>query len=214
MANVSRVNGFRPVKHVDGSPWNGQVNRYFAAASDATAIYNGDLVKLSTASDTAGQTVIPGVGAIGGTQGIAKFVAGTDTAAVGVAVGFMIIPTNLNSPQYRLASTAMYVLVADQPDIVYEVQVDGTTYPSGSAGIIGAAGFNKNYNVSDAGGSATTGLSGEQVLTSSAATTATLPLKAVGAVQKVDNDITAVNAKILVVINNHQYSGGTGTAGV
>lgn len=215
MANISRINGFRPVLHIDGSPFNGQVTRYFASASDGTAIFNGDLVKLAAVSDTQGQTLLNGqASVVGGTPGIAKFVAGTDSAALGVAVGFMINPLNLNSPQYRVASTAMYVLVADSPDTVFEVQVDTTTYPAGSAGIIPSAGFNKNFNVSDAGGSTVTGFSGEQVLTSSAATTATLPLRAHGAVQKVDNDITVQNAKILVYINNHQLGGGTGTVGV
>lgn len=216
MANVSRVNGFRPVKHVDGSPWNGQVNRYFASASDATAIFNGDLVKLAAVSDTQGQALLGGFNStVGGTQGVTAFVAGTDSAAVGVAVGFMINPLNLNSPQYRVASTAMYVLVADAPDTVYEVQADTSTYPAGSAGIIPSAGMNKNYNVSNAaGGSTVTGNSGMLLQTSSAATTATLPLKALGAVQKVDNDITAQNIKMLVMINNQQLSGGTGTAGV
>jgi len=205
MANVSRVNGFRPALHIDGSPWNGQVTRYFAAASDATAIFQGDLVKLSTASDTAGQTVIPGVGSIGGTPGVTKFVAGTDSAAVGVAVGFTINPLNLNSPQYRAASVASYVLVADAPDTVYEVQYTGT---------IAATSFNKNANVVDAGGSTVTGQSGETVDGTTVATTATLPLRIHGAIQRVDNDITAANPKVLVYINNHQLNGGTGAAGV
>jgi hypothetical protein len=214
MANVSRINGFRPVKHVDGSPWNGQVNRYFVAASDATAIFNGDLVKLAAVSDTQGQTVIPGVPSIGGTQGATAFVAGTDTAAVGVAVGFMINPLNLNTPQYRTASTAMYALVVDDPTVIFEAQVDTTTYPGGSAGIIGAAGFNKNYSVTNAGGGSTvTGLSGMTVGLSTAATTSTLTLKAMGASQKVDNDITSQNAKLLVLINSHQLNG-TGTTSV
>ena len=216
MANVSRVNGFRPVKHLDGSPWNGQVNRYFASASDGTAIFNGDLVKLAAVSDSQGQALLGGFNStVGGTQGVTAFVAGTDTVAVGVAVGFMINPLNLNSPQYRTASTAMYVLVSDAPDTVYEAQLDTSTYPSGSAGIVPAAGVNKNYNVSNAaGGSTTTGFSGMLIQTSSAATTATLPLKGLGFVQKVDNDITSQNAKFLVTINSQQYSAGTGTAGV
>lgn len=205
MANVSRVNGFRPVLHIDGSPWNGQVTRYFASASDGTAIFQGDLVKLSTASDTQGQTVIPGVGAIGGVPGVTKFVAGTDTAAVGVAVGFTINPLNLNSPQYRAASTASYVLVADAPDTVFEVQYTGT---------IAATSFNKNANVTDAGGSTVTGQSGETVDGTTVATTATLPLRIHGAIQRVDNDITAANPKVLVYINNHQLNAGTGSAGV
>lgn len=216
MANVSRVNGFRPVKHLDGSPWNGQLNRYFVSGSDATAIFQGDLVKLAAVSDTQGQ-VVPtnsGIGAIGGTQGATKFIAGTDTASCGVMVGVAINPLNLNTPQYRLASVATYILVADSPDTVFEAQVDSTTGGGNTGGVVAAANFNKNYAVSDAGGSTTTGQSGMQVQASSAATTATLTLRAVGARQQVDNDITSANVKMLVLINNHQFAGGTGTAGV
>lgn len=191
MANVSRINGLRPVKHLDGSPWNGQLNRYVVLASDATAIFQGDLVKLAATTDAVG------------TQGITKFVAGTDSAAVGVACGFSINPLNLNSPQYRLASTLAFVLVADAPDTVFEIQSAVAPTPTD---------LNSNAQVQDAGGSTVTGQSGESIV--SYATTATLPLKVMGASQKVDNDITSANYKVLVTINNHQYSGGTGTAGV
>lgn len=191
MANVSRVNGLRPVKHINGSPWNGQVNRYVVLASDATALFQGDLVKLAATTDATG------------TQGITKFVAGTDSAAVGVVVGFSINPINLNSPQYRPASTLMFVLVADSPDTVYEIQSAVAPTPTD---------LNSNAQVQDAGGSTVTGMSGETV--ASYATTATLPLKVMGASQKVDNDITSANYKVLVTINNHQYNGGTGTLGV
>lgn len=191
MANVSRVNGLRPVKHIDGAPWNGTLNRYFVAAADGTAIFQGDLVKLAATVDAVG------------TQGVTKFVAGTDSAAVGVACGFSINPLNLNSPQYRAASTAAYVLVADAPDTIFEIQSAVAPTPTD---------LNSNAQVQDAGGSTVTGQSGETV--ASYATTATLPLKVMGASQKVDNDITSANYKILVTINNHQYSGGTGTAGV
>jgi hypothetical protein len=204
MANISRVNGLRPVKHVDGSPWNGQLNRYYVAASDGTAIFQGDLVKLAAVTDTQGQTVIPGVPAIGGTQGATKFVAGTDSAAVGVMCGVSINPLNLNSPQYRVASTAMYILVADAPDTVFEIQSAVASPP--------ATDLNLNAQVQDAGGSTVTGQSGETI--ASYAATATLPLKVMGASQKVDNDVTSVNYKVLVIINNHQYSGGTGTLGI
>lgn len=207
MANVSRVNGFRPVKHLDGSPWNGQVNRYFVAAADATAIFQGDLVKLAAVSDTQG-AVVAGTVSIGGTQGATAFVAGTDSAAVGVMVGVAINPLNLNTPQYRAASTATYILVADAPDTIYEVQINGIPL---------ATSFNKNVNVltgTTGAGSTTTGQSAMVLDNTTVATTATLPIKIMGARQQVDNDITSTNAKVLVIINNHQYSGGTGTAAV
>lgn len=191
MSNVSRVNGLRPVKHIDGSPWNGQLNRYYVPATDSTAIFQGDLVKLGGAVDSIG---VPSV---------AKFVAGTDSAAVGVAVGFAINPLNLNSPQYRAASTASYVLVADAPDTVFEIQSGVAATPTT---------LTQNAQVADAGGSTTTGQSGMSI--TSFATTATLPLKAMGASLRVDNDITSNNYKVLVAINNHQLNSGTGTAGV
>lgn len=215
MANVSRINGFRPVKHVDGSPWNGQVNRYFAAGTDTVPIFNGDLVQLAAVTDTPGQTLLGGFNStVGGTQGVKKVTEttpGTVDAApcVGVAVGFMINPLNLNSPQFRTASTAMYVLVADAVDTVFEVQSGVAPTPTD---------LNNNATVIDANlptataASLVTGASGMSL--SAYVTTTTAVVKVVGAVQKVDNDITSANYKVLVMINNHQYAGGTGTAGI
>jgi hypothetical protein len=191
MSNVSRPNGLRPVKHLDGAPWNGQLNYYYIASSDSVATFQGDLMTLAAFTDAVG------------TQGARKFVIGTDTAAVGVAVGFAINPLNLNSPQYRAASTATYVYISDAPDTVYEVQSEVAPTPTD---------LNQNAVLTDGGGSTTTGQSGEYV--SSYSTTATVILKVLGASKRVDNDITSSNYKVLVSINNHQYSGGTGTAGV
>ncbi len=33
MANTSSINGFRPVKHLNGSPYNGQANIYYVASA-------------------------------------------------------------------------------------------------------------------------------------------------------------------------------------
>lgn len=189
MANVSRVFGLRPVQDITGAPWNGQLTQYFIAASNAVALFQGDLVTLDTTTDA------------NGVMGVRKFTIGTDTAACGVVVGFAINPLNLNSPQYRPASTATYVLVADAPDTIFEVQSQ-----------IVITDFNQNAVMTDAGGSTVTGQSGQSI--SAVNTTATSILKLRGAKRSVDNDITSVNAKVLVMINNHQLSGGTGTAGV
>jgi hypothetical protein len=201
MANVSRINGFTPVKHFDGSPWNGQVNRYVTATADATPIFKGDLVTLAAVTDAPGAT--PYQGNVGGTQGITKATVGASNPVVGVAVGFMINPLNLNSPQYRLASTQIYVLVVDDPTVQFEVQSAVAPTPTD---------LNSNGVVTDGGGSTVTGVSGQYI--SAYGTSATNQVKVMGAIQRVDNDITSANYKILVSLNNHQYSGGTGTAGV
>ena len=73
MANISKINGFRAVKHVTGSPYNGQANIYATAATDVTPIFVGDPVKL--ASDANAQ----------GIQYVTKATAGA--AVLGVCVG-------------------------------------------------------------------------------------------------------------------------------
>jgi hypothetical protein len=201
MANVSRINGFTPVLHFDGSPWNGQVRRYVTGTGDATPIFKGDLVTLAAVTDQPGAVAYQGN--VGGTQGVTKATIGASNPVVGVAVGFMINPLNLNSPQYRLASTAIYVLVVDDPTVIFEVQSGAAASPTD---------LNSNGVVTDNGGSTVTGVSGQFV--SAYGTSATNQVKVMGAVQRVDNDITSTNYKILVSLNNHQYSGGTGTAGV
>lgn len=191
MANVIRVNGFKPVKHINGSPFNGQLTTYYVAASDATAIGIGDLVKLAAVSDA------------NGTRGVTKCAVGDPS--IGAVVGVNYNPLNLNLPEYRQASTAGYVLVSDSPDVVYEASING---------VLAATSFAKNFNHVDAGVATTTGFSGEQVDNTTVATTATLTLKMVGVPVRADNDLTSTGAKVYVVVNNHQLNGGTGTAGV
>ncbi|MDE3022993.1 MAG: hypothetical protein KGI54_14235 [Pseudomonadota bacterium] len=192
MANVIRVNGFKPVKHLDGSPWNGQTEKFATAAGDATPIFIGDLVKLAATGEAAT-----------GIRTVTKAAVGD--AVIGAVVGIMIDPTNLNTPQYRKASVAQYVFVSTAPDTVYEANVNGA-FTSTTVG--------QNANHIDAGGSTSTGASGESVDATTIAITATLTLKIYDAVQRVDNDPTLANSRLLVSINNHQLASGTGTAGV
>ncbi len=190
MANVSRVNGFKPVKTGLGAPWNGQLTKYFVAASNATPIFVGDLVSLDGTSD------------VNGIRGLTKTAIGG--AAVGCVVNVEYDMVNLNSPQYRPGSQARYVYVADDPQTVYEVQASGT---------VAATTVGMNANHADAGGNTVTGQSGETVNFATAAVTATLTLKILDIVQSPENEVAA-DAKVRVKINNHQLASGTGTAGV
>jgi hypothetical protein len=194
MPNVSRINGFRPARYANGAPYNGQVTRYFVTAGDTTAIFAGDLVKIDGGSDGSGVRSV--------TQ------AAANNAAVGVVVGFVVDPTNLNTPQYRAASTARYLLVADDPNILFEVQEDavGGALPSAAVGL--------NANVVVGSGSTITGASAMQLDTSTTNTTNTLPLKIIEFVQREDNDIGAANARVLIKLNTHQLVTDTGSAGV
>lgn len=190
MANSDRVKGFAPVRHIS-SPWNGQTNRYYVVAGDATAIFVGDLVKLDGGSDGKGVRSVTQSAAAG--------------ASVGVVVGVEPTAGSLDTPQYRAASTAKYVYVVDDPNALFVVQEDGN---------IGTAAVGLNCDVTIAAGSTITGNSGMELDSSETNTTATLQLKIIEAVQAENNDSTAANAKWIVKINNHQLNSGTGSAGV
>lgn len=196
MANVSRINGLRPVKHINGSPWNGQTNRYWIAAADGTATFVGDIVKLSGTADVDG-TASVNQGTAGGTP-------------VGVIVGMEPNPSDLTQ-NYRPASqnitnqnAGRWVSVCDAPDVIFEVQSNGTT----SAVDVGL-----NGSPVVGAGSTTTGQSGMQWDDSTKNTTSTLILQLVGFVPRPDNEIGVASAKLLVRFNVHQY-GSVGVAGV
>lgn len=205
MSSVSRINGLRPVKTVTGAPYTGQATMYFLPSSNSDVVMVGDLVKL------AGDGRSPS-----GVQTIARHAGGATEAAVGVVVGFTFegvgdltnIPpvTNLNTPVYRVASTDRYVMVADDPNLVFETQTSGATFATTDVG--------QNAEMDVAAGSTTTGASGMTLDLSTKATTATLPMKIVGFPNRPDNAIGDTFTNAYVMINNHQYKGGTGTAGV
>jgi hypothetical protein len=199
MANTSRVNGLNPVQNLIGGTAVGQVTTYFIPSGNATATFVGDAVKLDGTGDTAA--------AGGQAKGIRSVVqAAASNALVGVIVGMAVDPTNLNTPQYRAASTGRYVLVADDPNQLFEIQTSNGTLTVADVGL--------NADFAVAAGSTTTGASGMTLDVATVATTATLPLKIVGFTQRPDNDNTAASAKVIVKINNHQMASSTGTAGV
>ena len=192
MANTQRVNGFRPVKHLNGSPYNGQFNIYEIVAGDGTATMVGDLVKADggTATD-----VYPTCVRHGTTGEV------TSGLALGVVVGFVVDPTNLNTPQYRAASTKRYAMVADSPDIIFEV-MDGGTVPC----TLTLIGMNTGFMAT--AGSTTTGNSGMTTGTTAPTTTNSLPLKIMGIVKSPDNESAAAYQRLHVMINQHYYMGG------
>lgn len=209
MANTSKISGFRPVKHITGAPYNGQANMYAVLASDGTALFVGDPVKLD------------GSGASNGMASVTKATQGA--AVLGVVVG--IIPTkldpvsgtmtagsmSLDTPVYRPASTAQYVLVADNPDIIYEVEaVTGAN----AAYSFAVADIGLNADLSTVAGSTTTGSSAAALDMSTKATTATLQFKVLGSVNRPDNEPTGNSTKVHVLLNNAIGGGGTGATGV
>lgn len=197
--------GFRPAKHMNGSPYNGQVNRYMISASDTAVTNVGDFVQLSDNAaledPTYGFGVYPAVERIG---------SGTAVPIVGVIVGFEPDYSNLNAGAYRAASTRRIALVADASDLLFAAPQDGV------GGVVAAASVGLNVAINLGTASSTQPYaSGMSVDSSTVATTATLPLQIMGVTASPDNDVTSTArpAEVLVRINTHAYNA-AGLAGV
>ena len=119
MSNRNEYGGFKPVRHLNGMPWNGKARMYYIPATDGTATFKGDAVKSAGSADTSGKYAT-----------VAQ--AAATNAIRGVVIGFSDQPhiavdvTNLYRT-YRPALTAMYCLVVDDPDVIFEIQEDNDT---------------------------------------------------------------------------------------
>lgn len=184
MANANTPYGFKPVRDAAGKPFNGSLETVFVPATDGTALYIGDPVIVAGSADAAGVRTVT-LATAGG-------------AITGVVQGFMPDGT-VNMVGYRAASTAAYVLIASDPDTLFEVQEDAV------GGALAAVDVGLNASFIAAAGSTYTKRSGAMLDTSTKAATATLELKILGFSQRPDNVIGAL-AKVLVKINKHTDS--------
>ena len=196
MANSNAPTGLTPRRYRNGSPWMGACRTYYVPATDATAIGIGDPVILAGDGDAAG---VPAV---------TLATAGATNRITGVCVGLR--PggnSTLIPPRLRAASTAEYILVADDPDLLFEVQEDS------AGGALAATNISQNADLVAGTASTTTGQSAWQLDSSTAGTGATLQMRIVGLQQRADNVIGA-NAKWLVSINLPTETGAAGALGV
>lgn len=187
MANADAAFGLRPVRYLSGAPYNGAVNKYYIPATDTdSAAYIGSVVKLTGGADADGIAVV--------TANVA-----TSNPVVGVVVG--VVPTTADSLTYRANSTARYVLVADDPNLLFEVQEDS----EGGALAATAVGATCNL-IGFTGGSTTTGLSSMELDSSALSETSDTDddVRIIQFVQRPDNAIGAWG-RWLVRLNVHQY---------
>jgi len=201
MANLNAPKGLVPSRYLDGSAWNGATNVYFIPQADTNQFNPGDAVKSAAVTDA---NFIPGV---------TKITNGTDTIR-GVMVGVLsagpgaqpsLVGTNLDLTIQNIPATKnqdYYILVVDDPSVLFEIQDDGSAVLSTSQMSKNAA-FTVTNPTSPQQNSATV------LAVSSIATTQALPLRLMGAIQRADNDPTLVNAKWLVKINQHELQGNT-----
>jgi hypothetical protein len=211
MANLDRPRGFSPVKHLGGMPWNGGTWKCFIASGNSTAAYIGDPVIHEGTACTSGCCMTVNVAATGDAVEILGIITSFEPLPADV-IG--LNPATLSgsddrsgSPIYRPASTARYVDVVFDPDVIYEAQGDST-------GVITKDEVNMNTDlIGTHGGSVYTGLSGmeiEYTELNGGTPNKSAQLWLVGAVDHPDNDISLVNADWYVMINTTVF---VGTAG-
>lgn len=198
MANLNAPRGFVPVRYLNGSPWNGQANLYCIPSSDGSQYSPGDAVKSAAGGDANG---VPYV----------QKAAGTDTVR-GVIIGVLL--PGFNNPSIQgvnidltsqgipaTKTNAYYVLVVDDPNVLFELQDDGASALTSTA-------CNKNASFTVTNPTAPQQQSASVLGTATVATTQSLNLRIMGLVQRDDNAF-GVYAKWMVRFNQHELMGNT-----
>ncbi len=180
MANRDAPNGFTPAYHLTG----GQIRakEYRIADDYNTLITTGDMVKL-----VAGGTIE---------------VAGAGDRVVGVFSGCRVTKDNGEvvwskhwPASQSVSGSYAFAMVYDDPNIVFRAQCDDVT---------GVADIGQLTDIVATAGSATTGLSNQEVDATTGAVTA--QLRILDFVDDPTNDSTLTNAEVYVQIYEHEYN--------
>ena len=198
---VDKTYGLKPVNRLDGLPYAGAIRQIPIASGYATAILNGDTVKI----DTNGYLVAGSATATGSNVGV--FMGCSYVNSSGQPVQGQYYPASQST------STALdFGYVVDDPNAVFKVVATNgqTTVPTAfTRAIVGS-----NVPLSVTTGNTTTGDSYYGIDGTAAATTNTLPIRVVDVVP--DTATGPANAtattyfEFLVKFNLHQYTDTTG----
>lgn len=206
MASVASPYGLKPVNLIGGQPYAGSTREFKLSTNNSAAIFNGDIVQLTAAGNPQAISATPTAGTTAGIVGVCLGVRYINPATK-QANWAQFLPANAITGGY----TEVYVVVADDPDLVFQVQGTAAfgTLTNGAAGAVGknaALGFGT-------AGSTTTGNSGVNLVVGanggSLANTATLAMRIVGVVPGTELD---AYPEILVKFNQgtHSYYLATG----
>lgn len=204
--------GLRPTYMLNGATWNEQTSDYFIAPAYGTSIYTGDPVIFAATG-----TIQLASGGNAGAQG----------PTLGVFMGCEYLYQNnyVYSPYWPAGvtpdnGTSATAFVVDDPNVLFDIQVASNAAFANPTIVQANMGQNANFSVAGVGnpasGSTITGQSAYYLVyeTLTPGTSATLNLKLVKFTPNPNNIPGANYNNALVLINNHLYKGGTGTAGI
>jgi len=188
MANVDKAFGLNPYKGNSAGSSVQIVNKYnIVTTGYGTSIFQGDLTIFASGFiNTAAASSANIVGAFSHCYYVA-----TD--------GTPTFKNYYPASTTALGSGAIEVYIYDDPNQLFIVQADGASAQT----CIG-----RNADTDGIGGSTTTGVATRELDSSTINTTAALQLKIVSVVQDdVNGDLTADNANLIVLINEHYMRG-------
>jgi hypothetical protein len=199
--SVTQTYGLKPLNRLDGLPYAGAIRQIPIAAAYATAILNGDTVKVDTNGYLVANTT------------------SNSGDSVGVLVGCQYVNSSGQTVQgqyYPAATSTTTALafgyVVDDPNAIFKVVATSgqTTTPTAySRALVGS-----NVALSINTGSTNTGDSYYGIDGASAGTTATLPIRVIDVVPDTATGPRSASAttyyEFLVKFNLHQYTDTTG----
>jgi hypothetical protein len=188
LANTNAPFGLRPVRSVDGRPYNGAVEFYFATGATGVIRPGDPVVEAGSANTSEFQGYAPGT-----LPTCTVALDGSGDPITGVCVA--VLPVTRDSLVYRETSTDRIIAVARGADLIFEVQADagGTALAAADIG---------QFAVLKAATTAT--LRSDWTIDTSVtpATTAAYQVKLMGFGKGPKNEIGAY-AVVEVLINNH-----------
>jgi len=192
MANLNAPFGFSAIIYGTSGSNNQQQRIYYVPSTDTSAYYIGDTVYTVTGSDA------------NGTPAVAKCASGATPR--GVVTSVLINNPNLPSIQGvnldltttsipASKSSAYYVIVNDDPDQVFLIQGDSTTFVTTD--------MNKNASYTVAAPS----ISNQQSATvlTGTTTSSTAVLKIVG-IEPIPGNALGQYVRFMVMFNNHEFN--------
>lgn len=190
MANIDGAFGLKPVRRLGGVA-NFTTNEYVIASGATGPIYQGSPVIMD--ANGGGDIIVAAAGA---------------SDIVGVFGGCSYTDPTSGKPVFSnfypgsIAASDIVAQIYDDPKQVFEVQCDGTIAQA-------SVGANADMTSIDSG-SSTTGKSSAEISATTASGTA--QLRVIGMSKDPDNDDqTAANGNVYVLINEHAYTQTTGT---
>jgi hypothetical protein len=205
MANVNKPNGFSPVGNLLGGKWNEQGRVYAIPTSDTTNSYAiGDCVMSASGSDSTGIRYIQKWGGATTTSALPLgIIVGIRVADPGVS----LVGTTLDLTQTYIAAgtrtSVRYVYVVDDPFVLFEAQFNATGATAAQLSMNSAVTISAANQTS-----LSTSSPFSDMVLSSPAVTATLPIRLLGAVQRIDNEVTTAASpyvRVLCKFNYHEY---------